>query len=150
MFLEEMVFWHWWVLAGVFLVLEMLATAYFFLWLGAAAGVVGLVLLSVPEMSWQGQWGLWALLSAVSVMISYIRRKKKHTPEESAALILNQRGKQYIGRTFTLAEPVVNGQGKIKVDDSTWKIEADTDFRTGDKVKVMAVDGTVLQVKAVS
>jgi hypothetical protein len=33
---------------------------------------------------------------------------------------LNRRGEQYVGRTFTLEEPIVNGHGKIRVDDSTW------------------------------
>lgn len=150
MFLEDMVFWHWWVLAVVFLVLEMLATAYFFLWLGAAAGVVGFLLLMVPDMSWHMQWGIWAVLSAVSVTISYWQRKKKSPPQKEEGLVLNQRGQQYIGRSFTLADPVVNGQGKIKVDDTTWKIEAEEDFKAGAKVKVTAVDGTVLIVKAAS
>jgi membrane protein implicated in regulation of membrane protease activity len=147
MILEEMVFWHWWVLAFGFLVLEMIATAYFFLWLGAAAGVIGMVMLIMPELSWEAQWGVWALLSAVSVTVSYFLRKKNAPPKEDEDLVLNQRGQQYVGRSFTLEHPVVNGQGKIKVDDSTWKVEADMDIGKGEKIKVTAVDGTVLIVE---
>jgi len=56
------------------------------------------------------------------------------------------RGEQYVNRTFTLEEPVVNGQGKIKVDDSTWKIEG-ADCESGTKVRVTGVDGVVLKVE---
>ena len=36
---------------------------------------------------------------------------------------LNRRGEQYVGRTFTLQEAIVNGNGKIRVDDlMIWKI----------------------------
>ena len=59
---------------------------------------------------------------------------------------LNRRGQQYVGRTFTLDEPIVNGLGKIHVDDSTWKIEGN-DCPAGTKVKVTGVDGVILKVE---
>jgi membrane protein implicated in regulation of membrane protease activity len=59
---------------------------------------------------------------------------------------LNRRAEQYVGRVFTLSEPIVNGTGKIRVDDSSWKVSgADCDANT--KVKVISVDGTVLKVE---
>jgi len=62
---------------------------------------------------------------------------------------LNRRGEQYIGRVFTLEEPIVNRHGKIRVDDSTWKIEGD-DCRPGTNVRVVGVDGVVLKVERAS
>jgi len=47
-----------------------------------------------------------------------------------------------------LKEPIVNGAGKIKVDDTTWKISG-TDMAAGDKVRVVGVDGVVLKVESV-
>ena len=143
----EIVFWHWWVVAVVFLALEMIAAAYFFLWLGSSAALVGLVLFVMPDLDVNLQFGIWAMASIISVTAWYFLRKSTKPEKEDEGLVLNQRGKQYVGRTFTLEEPVVNGQGKINVDDSTWKIEADTDFETGMKIEVIAVEGTVLKVK---
>lgn len=60
---------------------------------------------------------------------------------------LNRRGEQYIGRVFTLTEPIVNGVGKVKVDDTTWKVNGD-DMEAGAKVRVVAIDGTVFKVEA--
>ena len=39
--------------------------------------------------------------------------------------------------------------GKVKVDDSTWKIECAEDLPKGAKVKVTALDGTILKVEKV-
>ncbi|MDF1530326.1 MAG: NfeD family protein, partial [Sedimenticola sp.] len=66
-------------------------------------------------------------------------------PTKSDQPRLNRRGEQYIGRIFTLSEPMVNGQGKIKVDDSIWKISG-ADCPAGARVKVVDVDGVVLKV----
>ena len=68
-------------------------------------------------------------------------------PTETDKPTLNRRSQQYVGRTFTLEEAIVNGQGKIHVDDSTWKIEGE-DLPAGTKVKVTGADGTVLKVEA--
>jgi hypothetical protein len=54
-----------------------------------------------------------------------------------------------VGRVFTLEQPIVNRQGKIRVDDSTWKIEG-TDCTAGTNVRVVGVDGVVLKVQRVS
>ena len=50
------------------------------------------------------------------------------------------------GRLATLREPIVNGVGKIRVDDTTWKISG-PDCAAGAKVLVTGVDGVVLRVE---
>jgi membrane protein implicated in regulation of membrane protease activity len=55
------------------------------------------------------------------------------------------RGQRYVGRVFTLDEPIVNGRGKIRVDDTTWNIEG-ADLAAGVSVEVTSVDGTILKV----
>ena len=58
----------------------------------------------------------------------------------------SQRGTQYIGRVFTLAEPIADGRGRLHVDDTMWKIEGD-DVPAGTQVRVTGVDGVVLKVE---
>ena len=41
MSLEGIEFWYWWVAAVVFVVIEILAPGFVFIWLGIAAAVVG-------------------------------------------------------------------------------------------------------------
>jgi hypothetical protein len=141
---ESLAFWHWWVLAVVLVVLEILAPGVFFLWLGVAAGITGLVLLAVPDTTWQVQVLTFAVLSVASIAGWRYYQKGHPAPTDQPAL--NRRGEQYVGRTLTLEEPIVNGRGKIRVDDTTWRVEGD-DLPAGTRIKVVAVDGVVLKVE---
>ena len=142
--LHEIDFWHWWVLGVILILLEVLSPGVFFLWMGIAAGIVGGILLLYPEFRWEYQILAFALFSVATVSLwrAYLRRH----PTRSDQPLLNRRGEQYVGRVFTLQEPVVNGEGKIMVDDSTWKING-ADCPSGTRVRVTGADGVVLMVK---
>ncbi len=143
--LQDATYWHWWVLGVVLIILEIISPAVFFLWMGISAGVVGVLVLLFPSMGWELQMLLFAVFSVASIV--FWRNYLKTHPTESDQPTLNRRGEQYVGRLFTLKEPVVNGFGKIRVDDSTWKI-AGADCPAGTKVRVTGVDGVILEVTA--
>ena len=140
-------FWHWLIVAVVFGIIEVLAPGFFFMWLAGAAVLVGLLLLAAPSVAWEYQVLVFAFLSVASALVG--RRYLKRHPIESEQPLLNRRGAQYVGRTFTLSAPIENGTGKIKVDDSIWKVRG-SDCPTGTRVTVTGVDGTVLLVEQVS
>lgn len=144
--MEALNHWHWWILAVLFVVLEVFTPGTFFLFLGLSAAVIGGVVLIVPGMGWEYQVLGFAVLAVVATVLgrSYLKRRPIHTDRPN----LNRRGAQYVGRTFTLDEPIVNGLGKIRVDDSTWKISGD-DCAAGSRIRVTGVDGTVLQVEVI-
>ena len=108
-FLQQVEFWHWWVLGVVLLILEVFAPGAFFLWLALAAGIVGLVVMMIPAMAWEAQLLLFALLSVASFLLGRLWLRRH--PIETDLPTLNRRGEQYVGRVFTLEEPVVNGNG---------------------------------------
>lgn len=137
-------FWHWWILAAALIILEVFAPGAFFLWLGIAAAIVGAVVYLMPEMSWEYQVLIFSVLSVISIIVwrKYFRQRPADTDQPA----LNRRGEQYIGRIFTLEEPIHDGIGKIRVDDSTWKIRGDNCV-VGTQVEVTGVDGTILEVK---
>lgn len=138
-------FWHWLTFAVVLIILEMLSPGAFFLWLGIAAGCVGIVLYVRPELSWQLQLIVFAVLSVASIATWRLTRAF-FPPQEAEVPNLNQRANQYIGRTFTLIEPIVNGVGKIRVDDSTWRVRGE-DMPVDSQVIVTGVDGIVFDVE---
>ncbi len=142
--LAQLTYWHWFIIAAVLIILEMFAPGAFLLWIGIAAGVVGAVLFFVPSMTWEYQLILFSL-AAVGSIVAWRTYRNTH-PVVTDEPTLNRRGAQYIGRVFTLDAPIVNGVGKIRVDDSTWKIEG-ADCPAGTKVKVMGIENTVLRVE---
>lgn len=143
-FLTQLNFWHWWVAAVVFAILEVFAPGTFLLWLGVAAGLTGFVLLLWPGMAWELQYLLFAVLSVASI-VGWMYYRKKH-PLREVTSTLNRRGQQYLGRVFTLEAPIVNGMGKVRVDDSTWKVRG-ADLPAATRVKVVAVEGTVFLIE---
>ena len=147
MSIEVLSHWHWWILAVALVILEVFAPGAFFLWLGISAGIVGGVVYLMPGMGWEYQVLMFSVLSVISIIVwrKFFRTKPTDTDQPA----LNRRGEQYVGRWFTLEEPIVNGLGKIHVDDSTWKIRGD-DCPVGTRVEVTGVDGTVLLVKCES
>jgi len=48
---NEVSYWHWWVLGAILLMLEIFVPGAFLLWLGFAAGLVGLLLLVLPDLA---------------------------------------------------------------------------------------------------
>jgi len=142
---EQIEFWNWWVIAVFLIGIEIFAPGAVFLWMGIAAAVVGFVLLAFPETTWQIQLLIFAVLSVVSIYVwRYLLRDRFAKPESGR--VLNRRGASYVGRTFTLKEPIVDGSGLLHVDDSRWKVEGE-DLPAGAKVKVTGIDGTVLKVE---
>ncbi|OGT89780.1 MAG: hypothetical protein A2286_09570 [Gammaproteobacteria bacterium RIFOXYA12_FULL_61_12] len=136
--------WNWLILCVVFVVLEIAAPGIFLLWLGVAAGTVGLVLLVMPGMVWEYQLLSFALFSVAAIVLAH--RYLDRFPIQTDQPKLNRRGEQYVGRTFDLDAPIENGFGKIKVDDTTWKVTGE-DCEAGTRVRVYRVDGAVLVVE---
>ena len=143
--LEHIVFWHWWILAGLLLILELTAPAFFFLWLGIAAAAVGLILLVFPNIGLETQLVLFAIASVVSVIAW--RKYRESRPLTTDQPNLNRRGHQYIGRVFSLVDPIINGVGKVTVDDSTWRVKG-PDLPAGTSIRVTGVEGVIFKIEA--
>lgn len=140
----SVVFWYWWVLAVAFLGLEIVITGFFFLWLAVSAFLVGALLLLMIGMTFDVQVLLFSIFAIASVVGWWKYGAGKEPVSDHPTL--NRRGEQYLGRTFNLLEAIENGQGKIKVDDSIWKVHGE-DCPAGTKVKIVAVKGTVFDVE---
>ena len=142
--LDQIEFWYWLIAAVIMIVIEMLLPAAYFLWMGISAFIVGLLLFAMPDIAPLIQVIIFGVLSVVTLVL--YKKHKKANPTVNDEPNLNRRGEQYVGRIFTLDEPIVNGVGKVKVDDSTWKVKG-SDMPTGSKVRVMSVDGTIFNVE---
>ena len=143
--LNQIEFWYWLIAAVVMIILEMVLPLAYFLWMGISAFIVGLLLYVMPTMPLLIQVVIFGVLSVVTLIL--YKRHQKANPIVKDEPNLNRRGEQYVGRLFTLEEAIVNGVGKVKVDDSIWKVRG-SDSPAGMKVRVISVDGTVFNVEA--
>ena len=144
--MEEFLYWHWIVLGFILLILEMLAPGAILMWFGASAIVVGALLFLFPEMGWEWQVLIFAVLSLASLFIW--KKTRKNVPEEDTESgTLNQRGKALVGRKVPLKEAIKNGVGRVQIDDTFWRVEGE-DLDKGQLVVVVETDGATLRVKA--
>ncbi len=140
--------WSWWILGLVLLAAELAAPGVFLIWIGAAAIVIGtlsLLLWDSGFWTWQLQLVLFALLS-ISFALAGRRfyAKRSQTSDEP---MLNRRGESLVGRTATLHEPITEGRGRIRLDDTWWSVMG-PDLPAGTQVKVVAASGRDLTVEA--
>jgi membrane protein implicated in regulation of membrane protease activity len=135
--------WFWFVAAGVLLVLELAAPGVFFIWLAAAALLTGLVDLAVP-MGWQGEALVFAVLSLAAIFVGRPILKRRHALDSDQPN-LNRRMFDYVGKSYVLKDAIVNGQGKVRIDDTLWDVLG-PDLPAGSAVKVTGVTGLRLTV----
>ena len=145
--INDIIYWHWLILAVALIILEILMPGAYFLWMGISAVVVGAVMFVFPTTTFLVQVLIFAILSVITVMM--YRSYRKENPLVTDEPALNRRGEKYIDQKFTLTEPIVNGEGKIKVDDSTWKVVG-MDMPAGMIVRVVSVESTTLKVEAMT
>lgn len=140
--------WAWWVLGIVLLILEVLMPGVFLVWIGIAAIVTGALSLLLWESAfwtWHAQWLVFAILSLVAVVIG--RRIVNTRGTASDQPYLNQRGQSLVGRTATLEQPISEGRGRIRLDDTMWSVQG-PDLPVGARVRVTASNGRDLTVEA--
>ena len=143
--LDSLVYWHWIVLGLVLLILEMLAPGAILMWFGAGAILVGGLLFLFPEMGWQWQILIFALVSLITIF-AWKRLRHDNPMDNTDSGTLNQRGKALIGRQVPLVEAIKNGVGRVQIDDTFWRVEGE-DLTKGSLIKVIEADGATLKVE---
>lgn len=137
-------YWHWWALAIGLLILEILLPGAFFLWPALAALCMGFIIFFLPQLVLEYQILIFSVVAVISVIISRYYMVK-HPPQTDHPF-LNLRGSEYVGCVCTLTEPIINGEGRLKIDGSSWRIEG-PNCPAGTQVKIIAVHSVHFQVE---
>ncbi|MER8643020.1 NfeD family protein [Mesorhizobium sp. M1252] len=138
--------WNWMVLGFVLLVMEVIAPGIFMLWIGIAALVIGVISLLIWDASfwaWEVQVLAFLALSLVSALAGKKLAGGRNTPSDQP--LLNRRGAQLVGRMATLAEPIKDGRGRIKLGDTLWRVSG-PDLPAGTQVRVVSSAETDLEL----
>lgn len=143
--------WHWLSIGVVLVLIELsLVGAYFLLCSGAAAVLVGAIMFLAPDLPWQGQFAIWAIvtLKGIAGWYFYAKINSADAPQSDEPA-LNQRGQRYVGRSFTLEHDIpANEAVQHPFEDSFWMIKSDSALPKDSRVQVTKVDGTILIVSA--
>ena len=144
---ETLLYWHWFAVALVFLIAEMIGAAGFLLWTGISAAIIGIVTWIFPTLDWR--WQLVAFSAITLVVLWFWRRHLQQRLNITDQPMLNKRADGYVGRTTVLVQAIEHGRGYVSLDDSHWQVSG-PDLPVGTAVKIVAAEeGMLLKVEAV-
>jgi membrane protein implicated in regulation of membrane protease activity len=144
-FLADNGSWSWIIAGLVLLALELVVPGGYLLWLGVAGILTGLLTLLQP-LPWAVQWLIFGALSLLSILVWL--RVTRNREQQSDRPLLNNRADRFVGVVVVLENPIVEGFGRIALDDTVWRI-AGPDMPAGSRVRIVGSDGAVLRVEAV-
>jgi membrane protein implicated in regulation of membrane protease activity len=135
--------WNWFFLVVALFLLDLIVPGVHFLWFRIAAAATGVLALAT-SVAWQWQIVAFGIFSVAAAL--WVRRYAQPDVVKSDVPDLNARGRQYIGRSFVVAEAIEWGRGKVHVGDTLWAAEG-PDAPVGASVTVTDARGTTLVVE---
>ncbi|MBS1229973.1 MAG: hypothetical protein H6R17_3250 [Proteobacteria bacterium] len=139
--------WHWIVLGLCLAMIELAVPAFFIIWFGIGAIGVGIALLIAPDFAVATQILLWAALSAllVGVWFRYLKPRTMTSVGTSAAAVAGE-----VGLLVADISPEARGQVRFQkpiLGSDLWECYADTQIKAGQRVRVIAVEGSFIKVE---
>ena len=141
--------WSWWLVGLVLLAAELILPGFFLVWIGLAAIIVG----ALSLLFWESSFWAWQVqglvFAATAVIVALIGRRYFYNNNQATdEPFLNQRGASLVGRTATLDQPIAEGRGRIRLNDTYWTVSG-PDLPVGTRVKVVASNGRELTVEPI-
>ena len=134
--------WIWAIAGVVLLIAELLAPGFFLLFIGAAAIATGVFTL-LFDLGIAPQLILFALYSALAVMLGKRFYAQPNTPDQQ---MLNDPSQRMIGKNLLVVDPVDEHGGRVRVGDGEWSARGGP-AAVGERVVVTGVEGNCLMVE---
>jgi len=144
--------WHWIVLGFALVLAELAVPAFFVIWFGLGALLVGLALLVVALGS-TAQIGLWVAASLAMVVL-WFRVFKRGEYLQSRTRIGQSDGDSIgeIGLMAKAAAPFARGRVRFQkplLGSDEWECVVDEPIAAGERVRVVSIEGSFLKVSKV-
>lgn len=139
--------WHWEIVGLALVLLELAVPAFFVIWFGFGAMLVGLALLVAPDLALSVQIGLWVLASvAMTVLWFRVFRRSQHKT------LIGTAAGEVIGEVGLLVSAVAPFErGKVRfqrpvLGAEEWACMAESAIAAGERVRVVSVEGSFVKV----
>lgn len=139
--------WQWAVLGIGLIIAELAIPAFFIVWFGLGALLVSVVLLAAPSLSITAQLLTWTIASVAMVVLWFrIFKPGMHKTRigMSDSNIIGE-----VGMLIRDVEPFQKGQVRFQkplVGSEVWECIADEPIKSGERVKVLGIEGSFLKV----
>ncbi|MDI3514289.1 MAG: NfeD family protein [Gammaproteobacteria bacterium] len=139
--------WHWEIAGLALVLLELAVPAFFVIWFGFGAMLVGLALLVAPGLALSAQIGLWVLASvAMTVLWFRVFRRSQHKTlvGTAAGEVIGE-----IGLLVSAVAPFERGKVRFQrpvLGAEEWACVAEVAIAAGERVRVLSVEGSYVKV----
>lgn len=140
--------WAWWIVGGIALmVAELLFGSFFVLWFGIGAFLVGVIVLLVPVLTLPMQIAIWIAFS-VALALLWFRFLKPglgavREPADTGEIIGEA------GVVTREIKPTQKGMVQFQrpvLGEDRWEAISDQPIAIGERVKVVGIEGNLLNV----
>ena len=139
--------WHWEIAGLALVLLELAVPAFFVIWFGFGAMLVGLVLLLAPGLALSAQIGVWVLASvAMTVLWFRVFKRSQHKTLVGTATgeVIGE-----IGLLVSAVAPFERGKVRFQrpvLGAEEWACVAESAIAAGQRVRVVSVEGSYVKV----
>ena len=139
--------WHWEIAGLALVLLELAVPAFFVIWFGFGAMLVGLVLLVAPALALSAQIGVWVLASvAMTVLWFRVFKRSQHKTlvGTAAGEVIGE-----IGLLVSAVAPFERGKVRFQrpvLGAEEWVCMAESAIVAGERVRVVSVEGSYVKV----
>ena len=139
--------WHWEIAGLALVLLELAVPAFFVIWFGFGAMLVGLVLLVAPGLALSAQIGVWVLASvAMTVLWFRVFKRSQHKTlvGTAAGEVIGE-----IGLLVSAVAPFERGKVRFQrpvLGAEEWVCVAESAIAAGQRVRVVSVEGSYVKV----
>ncbi len=140
--------WHW-AVAGIALILaELFVPAFVLIWFGLGGLVMAVVVAVAPMLGITSQLGLWLIVSlALTAYWFKVFKPNQHKTHigMSASEVIGE-----IGMLTHDVAPFARGEVRFQkplVGADVWPCIADEEIKAGERVIVLAVEGSLLKIR---
>ncbi len=141
--------WHW-IVGGIGLVIaELVIPSFFIIWFGLGALLVGLLMLAI-DLSPTAHLGVWSIASLAMVVLWFRVFKQSFVKTRAGTADGEVIGE--IGLLVSAVAPFERGKVRFQrpvLGSEEWVCLADSAIAAGDRVRVVAVEGSFLKVSKV-
>ena len=144
-------YWHWIVFGIALMLSEIFIGSFFIFWFGAAAVVVGLLILPLPDMSPTAQVIIWAISSA-SFALAWFKLVKPLNVDKTKAGLSKESLVGEIGQVLQIPSGDKRGKARFPapvLGSDEWLIISHDTVSIGDRVSVIDLSGNALIVEKV-
>jgi inner membrane protein len=139
--------WHWAVLGIGLVIAELAVPAFFIVWFGLGALLVSVIVLVAPSLSLTAQLLIWTIASVAMVVVWF--RIFKPGMHKTRVGMSDSNIVGEVGMLIRDVELFQKGQVRFQkplVGSEVWDCIADEPIKSGERVKVLGIEGSFLKV----